>query len=172
MRAAEAREATHGDGAVLRDMQDKAAALGPGGLLLDSAPAPASDEWVTVGPGGLVPADMPDPTASGRGTGQASGLYSHEGWRPRVGYRPVDTSGVDAMRPPGQQALIAALARRDKARARTADRRDAAARTSREKDMQAAAAAPAFSFSQHLRYQAAIKAYIKADKRRRAAVAK
>jgi hypothetical protein len=51
-------------------------------------------EWKRPGEGGAI-------AGPGRiwGVDTRDGLVPHEGWRPSVGYSPVDTSSVDALRP-------------------------------------------------------------------------
>ena len=39
------------------------------------------------------------------------GVVLHRNWRPHVGYEPVDTSSVDALRPKYQRDLIQVLVR-------------------------------------------------------------
>ncbi len=180
--AAEARAGEDPQRALVEDLQARAAALGRKGMLEDNGSG--LDGWTVVGPGGMVPADLvspsqgqgrPPPGSSNRpafsepyASEAAQGLVPHEGWRPRAGYKPVDTSGVDALRPQHQKEAIAALARRDQARARRVERAVAAKAASAAADS-GGRGGEGFSFTEHLRYQAAIKAFLRADKRRRTA---
>ena len=182
------REAGGAAAGMLGDLRDVTAALEAGGLVLPSDGPAAPAEWTTVGPGGLVPADVPGsgggaPRQTGTDYGKgrpttgpgcsesAAGLYPHYRWRPRAGYAPVDTAGVDALRPVGQRELLAVLDRRDRAREERSRRRKAAASRRPESPGPAAGGGvqKGFSFTEHLRHQAAIKAFLRAEKRRRVA---
>ena len=164
----------------MEDLRKRAAALGQQGMLEDVGSG--LDAWTVVGPGGLVPADLDgqwqgqQPSSNGPATSvpfpseAAQGLVEHEGWRPRSGYKPVDTSGVDALRPQHQREAIAALARRDQARVRRVALANAA-RAAHVAADSGGSGGGKFSFTEHLRYQAAIKAFLLADKRRRTSAA-
>ncbi len=182
--AAEARAGVEPQRALVEDIENRAAALGQMGMLEEDEPG--LGEWTRVGPGGIVPADLDGPSQGQQGcrpeptNGQAvrephpseaaQGLVGHDGWRPHSGYKPVDTAGVDAMRPQHQKEAVAALARRDQARARKAERA-AAARAAHAAADCGGGGGGKFSFTEHLRYQAAIKAFLRADKRRRTSAA-
>jgi hypothetical protein len=182
--AAEARAREEPQRELVQDLEARAAALGRKGLLEDDRSG--LGVWTVVGPGGMVPADLdgpsqgqrrPLPTCTGgpavsepHAREAAQGLVAHEGWRPRAGYKPADTSGVDALRPQHQQEAIAILARRDQARARRVERA-VAARAASAAAVSGGRVGSNFSFTEHLRYQAAIKAFLRADKRRRTAAA-
>jgi hypothetical protein len=137
---AQAREEEDGDpaeaaAAELRALCDDGAASGGLDLGRGAAAAAVEPGWTRVGPGGLVPADCVEgPTGRQSGVSRPGrsnaeregGLYPHEGWRPRAGYAPVDTAGVDALRPAGQRGAVAALDRRDRARKARAQRAEVA----------------------------------------------
>jgi hypothetical protein len=179
--AAEARAGVEPQQALVEDLKKRAAALGRKGILEDDESGMGA--WALVGPGGVVPAKLDGPSQGQQRSlpdssigpalsepcqsEAAQGLVEHDGWRPQSGYKPVDTSGVDAMRPQHQQEAIAALARRDQARARRVERAVAARAANAAADS-CRTGGGKFSFTEHLRYQAAIKAFLRADKRKRA----
>ena len=177
-----AREAADTVAAMIQDVDEKAAAVGQGLVWDDEPVAPA---WARAGPNQAAVAVQegqgPFPKARGGMASQrttagdevrgpraerAAGLYPHAGWRPRAGYQPVDTSGVDALRPADQREAAAVLDRRERARAARAARRQV---RSARSDGRGGDEKKRFSFSEHVRYQAAIKAVLRASKRRRAA---
>mmetsp|Transcript_8016 Transcript_8016/g.12724 ORF Transcript_8016/g.12724 Transcript_8016/m.12724 type:complete len:307 (+) Transcript_8016:791-1711(+) len=103
------------------------------------------------------------------------GIVLHKNWRAESGYKPVDTSGVDAMRPRHQQMMIKMMESNIKKRKADKEKQKMRRKESKVRDWhpdeKASRTAPEvegkFSYTDFLGYQAAIRNHIKRKKWKR-----